>query len=259
MRKQSMILVLACFVLIGCAQVNDGEVGVKNSFGHISDKFLTAGWHKFNPLVTSIEIWSTKTQELKETSSVPSSEGLISELDVSVLYVVPDNKAATVRKTIGVDYKSIILEPYIREAIRNVASGYQVKSLYSDIGRKEIGVKILNFLKSKLDEKGVLVQDVLLRDVRLPDSFKQSIELKLRAEQESLQKEFELQKAKKDAEIEVAKADGIAKSNSVIASSITDSYLRYKFIEALSTGEHDVIYVPTEANLPILEASRKSQ
>jgi regulator of protease activity HflC (stomatin/prohibitin superfamily) len=95
-----------------------------------------------------------------------------------------------------------------------------------------------------------------MRDVKLPPSFAQSIEQKLRAEQEALQKEFELAKAKKDAEIEIARAEGVAKSNEIIAGSITESYLRYRWIEGLQTNQMMVIYVPTEANLPIMEAGR---
>ena len=117
---------------------------------------------------------------------------------------------------------------------------------------------MMDFLKSKLDEKGIIIQDVLLRDVRLPDAFSQSIQSKLRTEQEALQKEFELQKAKKDAEIEVARAEGIAKSNVIIANSVTEPYLRYQWVQALKGNGNNlqVIYVPTEANLPIIEASR---
>ena len=95
-----------------------------------------------------------------------------------------------------------------------------------------------------------------MRDVRLPPSFAASIEAKLRAEQESLQKEFELTKAKKDAEIEVARAEGAAKSNLIIANSITENYLRYKWVESLKSSNMQVVYVPTEANLPVLEAGR---
>ncbi len=240
----------------GMAVVEDGEVGVKADFGHIADQALGSGWHWYAPMVSWIETWNVKTQELKETASVPSSEGLISQLDVSVIYNVPVDKAVIVRKTIGANYRETILEPYTREAIRNIVSGYAVKALFSDEGRKQIGENILAFLKSKLDQRGILVQDVLLRDVRLPPSFAQSIESKLRAEQESLQKEFELTKAKKDAEIEVARAQGVAKSNEIIAASISDPYLRYKWIEVLGKSQGTVIYVPTEANIPITEANR---
>jgi regulator of protease activity HflC (stomatin/prohibitin superfamily) len=255
------LLWLGCFAAAmtsgcGLAVIEDGEVGVKADFGHISDSALGPGWHWYLPVFSWIETWNVKTQEIKETASVPSSEGLISQLDVSVIYNVPADKAVAVRKTIGANYRETILEPYTREAIRNIVSGYAVKALFSDEGRKQIGENILAFLRSKLDQRGILVQDVLLRDVRLPPSFAQSIEAKLRAEQESLQKEFELTKAKKDAEIEIARAQGVAKSNEIIAGSISDNYLRYKWIESLRTNDLTVVYVPTEANLPIMEAGR---
>lgn len=253
------LLILCCVMLSGCmTQVEDGQVGVKIDFGKIQEQALGAGWHFFFPAVTQIEIWDVKIQELKELANVPSSEGLISQLDISILYQVPAEKASFIRRTIGRYYVQIVLEPYVREAIRNVASGYAVKALYSEAGRKEIGKNMLDFLKSKLDEKGVIVQDVLLRDVKLPPSFSQSIEAKLRAEQEALQKEFELQKAKKDAEIEVARAGGVAQANQIIGDSLKNNepYLRYLWINNLKETKNNVIYVPTEAGLPILEASR---
>lgn len=257
--RQAIAALGAAVLLSGCAvsMIEDGEVGVRADFGHIKDEALGSGWYFYIPITSWIQVWSVKTQEIKEVASVPSSEGLISQLDVSVIYSVPADQAVRVRRTIGPNYRATILEPYIREAIRNVVSGYAVKALFSDEGRKQIGENILVFLKSKLDQRGIIVQDVLLRDVRLPPSFAQSIEAKLRAEQESLQKEFELVKAKKDAEIEIARAQGIAKSNEIIAGSISDAYLRYKWIEGLQANDDmTVIYVPTEANLPIMEAGR---
>lgn len=242
----------------GCAirVVEDGQAGVRADFGKIQEQALSTGWYLYFPLVTWIEVWNTKTQEIKETSDVPSSEGLISSLDVSVLYNVSVEKTVLVRKTTGPYYREIVLEPYVREAIRDVVSGYEVKSLFNDQRRKEISQKILASLKAKIEPRGIQIQDVLLRDVRLPPTFSESIQMKLRTEQEALQKEFELQKAKKDAEIEVARANGVAQSNKIIAGSIDENYLRYLWISGLKQSEMSVIYVPTEANIPIMEASR---
>jgi len=259
MRQWRAIGVLAVLVFTsgcGLTVIEDGQVGVKADYGRIADEALGPGWHWYLSSFSWVETWNVKTQEMKETASVPSSEGLISQLDVSVIYNVPKDQAVKVRKTIGDNYRETILEPYVREAIRNVVSGYTVKALYSDEGRKEIGEHILKFLREKMEPRGILVQDVLLRDVRLPPSFAASIEAKLRAEQESFQKEFELAKAKKDAEIEIARAQGVAKSNEIIASSLSDPYLRYKWIEGIQKNQMTVIYVPTEANLPITEANR---
>lgn len=256
-KMKYFVWVILGFLLSGCARViEDGQAGVQFDFGKVQEKALETGWHFFFPGVTRIEQWDVKTLEIKETAAVPSSEGLISTLDVSVLYNVPKEKVVTVRRTIGRDYVRTVVEPYIREAIRNVASGYEVKALFSDKGRHEIGQKILEFLKGKLEPRGITIQDVLLRDVRLPEIFAQSIQVKLRTEQEALQKEFELQKAKKDAEIEVARAQGVAKANEIIAGSVTESYLKYRWVEGLHRNQLQVIYVPTEANLPILEAGR---
>lgn len=240
----------------GMTTIEDGQAGVKADFGKISDEPVSTGWHFYLPLISWIETWDVKTQELKEVATVPSSEGLISQLDISVLYNVPKDRVVFVRKTTGRDYRETIIEPYVREAIRNIVSGYAVKALFSDEGRHDIGNKMLVFLKEKLEPRGIAVQDVLLRDVRLPQTFALSIEAKLKAEQESLQKEFELAKAKKDAEIEVARAEGAAKSNLIIANSITENYLRYKWVESLKSSNMQVVYVPTEANLPVLEAGR---
>ncbi|MBF0490460.1 MAG: prohibitin family protein, partial [Candidatus Omnitrophica bacterium] len=222
----------------------------------IQEEQVSTGIHFYCPLITWIEVWNTKTQEIKESANVPSSEGLISSLDVSVLYNISKEKAVFVRKTIGPDYVEIVLEPYVREAIRNIVSGYEVKALFNEQGRKEIGQKILSFIKERVEPRGILIQDVLLRDVRLPDTFAQSIQMKLRTEQEALQKEFELQKAKKDAEIEVARANGVAQSNKIIAASVDEAYLHYLWIMGLQKNNSQVIYVPTEANMPIMEAGR---
>ena len=253
-----LLIILVGFAFSGCgvAVVEDGQAGVKADFGKIQDQPLGTGWHWYLRGFSWIEVWNVKTQELKETASVPSSEGLIAQLDVSVLFNVPKDRAVSVRKTIGPTYEQTVLEPYVREAIRNVVSGYPVKALYSHEGRFEIGQKILEFLRSKLDERGIMIQDILLRDVRLPLAFSQSIEVKLKTEQEALQKEFELQKAKKDAEIAVARAEGTAKSNQIIANSVNENYLRYRWVEGLQSAEKQVVYVSTEANLPIMEANR---
>ena len=260
MKRIALVLALGLWTgsLQGCAvtMIEDGQAGVKADFGKIMDQPVETGWHIYIPMFSWIENWNVKTQEIKETAQVPSSEGLISTLDVSVLYSIDKQDAVKVRKTVGRDYRETVLEPYVREAIRNVVSGYQVKALYSDAGRQEIGKKIFDFLNGKLNDRGIRVQDVLLRDVRLPASFAQSIEMKLRAEQEALQKEFELQKAKKDAEIEIARAEGAAKSNEIISNSISEKYLKYRWIESMKGAERQVVYVPTEANLPILESQR---
>jgi regulator of protease activity HflC (stomatin/prohibitin superfamily) len=130
-----------------------------------------------------------------------------------------------------------------------------VKNIYSESGRKEIASKIKGFLKENLESRGIRVEDVLLRDVKLPQRFRESIEAKLTAEQQVQQKQFMLQQARKDAEIEVARAKGAAQAQEIVRSTLSDSYLQYLWIKTLAENPN-VIYVATEANLPIFKQAK---
>ncbi len=250
---RNLVALVACAALLsGCIVIEDGEVGVKKSFGSISDEPVGPGVVIQIPVVRTVTPWNIKLQELKESASVPSSEGLIIGLDTSLLFKVQADLAPTIRKTIGRDYMSVLVVPYMRSAVRDVVSGYQVKDIYTERGRKEIAEKLRVFLTKQLGPKGIDVVDVLLRDVKLPQRFRESIELKLTAEQRVQQKQFELEQARKDAEIEVARAEGAAKAQKIVRSTLSGSYLHYLWIKTLNENPN-VIYVATEANMPIFK------
>jgi regulator of protease activity HflC (stomatin/prohibitin superfamily) len=259
MNRSTPIVALILFVTLslfsGCVVIEDGEVGVSKSFGNINDEPLGEGVALQFPVVRTIETWNTKLQELKETAQVPSSEGLIVGLDTSLLFRVLATDAPEIRKTIGWNYVELLVVPYFRNAVRDVVSGYQVKNIYSEVGRKEIASKIKGFLTENLEPRGIRVEDVLLRDVKLPERFRDSIEAKLTAEQQVQQKEFMLDQAKKDAEIEVARARGAADAQEIVRSTLSDSYLQYLWIKTLAENP-SVIYVATEANLPIFKPTK---
>ena len=189
----------------------------------------------------------------KETAQVPSSEGLIVGLETSLLFQVVPERAPEIRKTVGRNYIDGLVVPYFRSALRDVVSGYPVKHIYAEVGRKEIAEKIRVFLVENLGPRGIRIVDVLLRDVQLPQRFKESIEAKLTAEQRVQQKQFELEQARKDAEIEVARAEGAARAQKIVRSTLSDSYLHYLWIKTLNENPN-VIYVASEANMPIFKS-----
>ncbi len=254
MNRQYVVIALlvraACFS--GCVVIEDGEVGVSKSFGSISDEPVLQGVALQFPVVRTVTPWNIKLQEIKETAQVPSSEGLIIGLDTSLLYKVIGDQAPTIRKKVGRNYREILVIPYMRNAVRDVVSGYPVKQIYTETGRKEIAGKIRGFLETNLEPNGIQVVDVLLRDIKLPQRFRESIEAKLTAEQQVQQKFFMLEQAKKDAEIEVARAKGAAQAQEIVRSTLSGSYLQYLWIKTLNENPN-VIYVATEANLPIFK------
>ncbi len=254
MHRLISIGLITCVALLGtaCVVIEDGEVGVSKSFGKISDELVPQGVAIVIPVARQIERWNIKLQELKETATVPSSEGLIVGLDTSLLFQVMPAQAPEIRKTIGRQYVSRLIVPYFRNSLRDVVAGYPVKNIYAEQGRREIATKIGDYLRTNLEPRGIKIVDVLLRDVKLPTRFKESIEAKLTAEQRVQQKQFELEQARKDAEIEVARAEGAAQAQRIIRETLSDSYLQYLWIRTLSENPN-VIYVATEANLPIFK------
>lgn len=254
-RRLALVLLMMVFTTTGCVIIEDGEVGVLKTFGSISDKPVSQGISLQIPVARQIETWNVKLQEIKETAQVPSSEGLIVGLDASLLFKVRADAAPQIRKTIGWNYADKLIVPYFRNGLRDVVSGYEVKNIYSETGRQEIAAKLLEFLRVNFEARGIDVVDVLLRDVKLPQRFRESIEQKLTAEQKVQQKSFELQQAEKDAEIEIARAQGAAKAQEIVRSTLSDSYLQYLWIKTLNENPN-VIYVSTEANMPIFRTTK---
>jgi regulator of protease activity HflC (stomatin/prohibitin superfamily) len=252
-RSAAALIVSMTGFTTACVVIDDGEVGVSKSFGAIADEPLPAGVAFVVPVARQVETWNVKLQELKETALVPSSEGLIVGLETSLLFQVVPERAPEIRKTVGRTYVNGLIVPYFRNALRDVVSGYPVKKIYAEVGRKEIAGKIRAFLEGTLEPRGIRVVDVLLRDVKLPARFKESIEAKLTAEQRVAQKQFELEQARKDAEIEVARARGAAQAQKIVRATLSDSYLEYLWIKTLNKNPN-VIYVASEANLPIVKS-----
>jgi regulator of protease activity HflC (stomatin/prohibitin superfamily) len=253
--KLTVAVLLVMFVATGCVVIDSGEVGVSKSFGEIAEEPLGPGVRLQFPVIRTVETWNVKLQSQTESAQVPSSEGLIVGLDTTVQFKVRPESASAIRVSVGWDYMNVLLLPVFRSTVRDVVSGYPVKRVYSEQGRSEIASKILNILKVKLEPQGFNVTDVLLRDVKLPQRFRDSIEAKLTAEQRVQQKQFELEQAVKEAEIEVARARGAAEAQEIVRSTLSDSYLQYLWIKTLNENPN-VIYVATEANLPLFKKAK---
>ncbi len=249
-RSTAVLIISMAGFTTACVVIEDGEVGISKSFGEISDEPLPAGVAFLAPVIRVVETWNVKLQTKTETAQVPSSEGLIVGLVTSFQFRVKPKDAPTIRKTIGWDYMNILVLPVFRSALRDVVAGFPVKRIYAEQGRKEIAENIKRVLVEKLEPQGFEVVDVLLRDVKLPARFKESIEAKLTAEQRVQQKQFELEQAVKDAEIEVARARGAAESQKIVRSTLSTPYLQYLWIKTLNENPN-VVYVSSEANMPI--------
>jgi prohibitin 1 len=228
---QFAILVLVIILLLASTtSIPTGNVGVLTLFGRVTGDVLPEGIHLINPL-KAVQKLSIQTQSVKESANVPSNEGLILALDTSLLFRLDKNKAAFVYQTVGDNYAEKIVEPTLRAAIRASTSAHTANALYTN-ARELVQQQIQDELTAQLAPRGVIVENVLLRDVQLPAMLKGSIEAKQQAEQDALRMSFILQKEKQEAERKRIEAQGIADFQKIVATGISPQLLEWKGIEA---------------------------
>jgi prohibitin 1 len=224
------LIVLVILFFSSVVSIPTGHVGVLTLFGRVTGDVLAEGIHMINPL-KSVQKLSIQTQSVKESANVPSNEGLILALDTSLLFHLDRTKAAEVYQKVGADYAEKIVEPTLRAAIRASTSAHTANALYTN-ARELVQQQIQDELTAQLAPRGVIVENVLLRDVQLPAMLKGSIEAKQQAEQDALRMSFILQKEKQEAERKRIEAQGIADFQKIVAQGISPQLLEWKGIEA---------------------------
>jgi prohibitin 1 len=210
-----------------------GHVGVKDWFGNVSTDIMSPGIGLVAPF-TRVHRMSTQTMEIMEKSDTPSREGLIIDLEVSLLYRIDPTKAPEIYKTIGLEYDKVVVQPQIRSAIREVTASYDAKSLYSS-ERNKIASEMKDMFDKLTKSKGMISDQVLLRKVGLPPVIANAIQEKLKREQESEQMKFVLQKETQEAERKRIEAQGIQDFQTIVSKGINPQLLEWKGIEATET------------------------
>lgn len=238
-----IVIALVGALTASIRQIDAGTVGVQSLFGKVSSNVLETGLNFVNPLVEVI-VFDTKTQNYTMSAStaegdqsgddairVLSSDGLEVVIDLTVLYKILPSSAPSIYKEIGRDYKDKIVRPLARTRIRDNAVYYDAVSLYSK-KRDEFQDRIYKTIDKDFKDRGLILEQLLIRNIDLPESVKKTIESKINAEQDAQKMEFVLQKEKQEAERKRVEAKGISDYQTIIASSLTDRQLQYEMINA---------------------------
>lgn len=223
--------------------IEPGEAGVQTLFGKVQTDVLESGPHIINPMV-NVTIFNIQTQnytmsakssegqlEGDDAIRVLSSDGLEVTIDLSVLYHVIPSRAPYILQNIGPDYQNKIVRPITRTAIRDNAVNYAAVDLYSD-KRQEFQYKINKTISESFAKNGLEVQQILVRNITLPESVRQSIESKIQAEQDAQKMQFVLQKERQEADRKRVEAQGIADYQRIISTGLTQQQLEYQSILA---------------------------
>lgn len=262
--KIALPVIIVAIVLIillakSAVTISSGQAGVLyKTFdnGVVTDEpALGEGFHLIAPW-NKVFIYEVRQQELFEKMNVLSSNGLDIKLDASIWFQPQYENLGKLHQEKSEMYKERILLPAIRSAARSVVGRYTPEQLYSskrDAIQQEIFEETTNIVKDQY----IQLNEVLVRDVTLPPTIKDAIERKLKQEQESLEYEFRLVTASKEAEKVIIEAQGKADANKILSASLTDKILQDKGIEATvklsqSTNSKIIVIGSGDSGMPII-------
>jgi len=247
-------------------QIDAGKVGVKSLYGSVQPDVLESGLHVVNPLLditvfdvqtqnyTMSAVHSEGAQEGDDAIRVLSNDGLEVVLDLTVLYRVIPNEAPKILKGIGESYTDKIVRPVTRTRIRDNAVYYDAVALYST-KRNEFQQRIFKSIEADFKSRGLVLEQLLIRNINLPESVKKTIESKINAEQDAQKMTFVLQKEKQEAERKRVEAQGIADYQRIISLGLTDKQLQYEQIKAqkeIATSPNTNIIFMGKGSAPVI-------
>ena len=253
-------------ILTSCIiQINAGEIGVKKLFGMVQNDVLPSGLHFINPLL-DVEEMDIKTQNYTmsgvhdegsksgdDAIRALTSDGLEVVIDLTVLYKVLPSEAPRIVRETGLDYTNKIVRPLTRTKIRDNAVYYEAVALYS-VKRDEFQARIFKNIEADFKVRGLVLEQLLVRNITLPAMVKTAIEQKITAEQDAQKMEFVLQKEKQEAERKRVEAQGISDYQRIINESLTDRQLQYEQIKAMKelAGSSNAKMVIMGKNTPVI-------
>lgn len=243
LRLGGVLLMVVGALLSAVIQVGPGQVGVPVLFGKVTNTVLESGLHLVNPLC-SVHYFDIKTQNYTMSAvrdegdkvgddaiRVLSSDGLEVTMDITVLYRLLPNDVPRLMRETGANYRDVIVRPLSRTKIRDNAVYYSAVDLYST-KREEYQNRIFTAIEKDFKSRGIMLEQLLVRNISLPESVKAAIEAKINAEQEAQKMQFVLDKERQEADRKRVEAQGIADYQRIISTQLSDKQLQYEMIKA---------------------------
>lgn len=232
--KYTILALIIIFLIItffnSFKTIPTGFVGVKTRFGQVQDTMLNEGLNLKVPFIEKIVLMDCRTQKTEYTMEASSKDlQKISNFKIAINYNITNDTANKLYRSVGVDYKAIIVEPAIQEAMKATVANYTAEELITK--RNEVSEFALNKLSPKLQENGITLTSLNILDLSFSEEFDKAVENKQIVEQQTQQAQYELEKARVENQKKIENAQADAEVMAAQNAQITDNYLRLKEIE----------------------------
>jgi regulator of protease activity HflC (stomatin/prohibitin superfamily) len=252
--------------------ISPGQAGIQVLFGKVNPEPLPSGLHFINPFAQVVEM-EVRTRNYTMSSSadegqkrgddsisVISSDGLTVKLDATIFYSLQQARLPELYRTIGPDVEERIVRSEIRANLRDAAAGLSATELYTS-KRQGFVEQVTKTLKAAFEARGITLEQMLLRNVILPDQITKSINDKISADQDAQKMAFVLQKEKQEAERKRIEAEGQAKAQQIVSQSLTPQIIEYQRIQALRDigAKGNLIITPMGGATPMIQIPARNK
>lgn len=248
-----LVIFLLLIFLTGCAEkIDSGEAGVKVTLGNVSEDVLTEGLHFYIPIITSINVYNTKSKMIEmsdETISdtneviydkainILTKDNLNIPVDVTINYKLNKVCVPLIRINYGLDviWDNKIITPKTRDVVRSVI-GKDADVYRLNQNREKYTADIQETLTREIDKmlgkSGCIeIDSVSIKNIKIPPQLNESILRKQQMEESVKIAELEIQKIKAQAQAEIEKNRGIAEAQRILSESISDKMIEWKHLE----------------------------
>ena len=257
MKVKNFIVLILSHIIVSCAVIRPGEVGIKQRLGKFNGGVVKEGAVLYNPITSRVVKESTQTQNIKLILSLPSKEGLSVKSEISILYRLQEDMVASILENLGKNYESIVTSVF-RSAASDVCAQFFAKDMHSGM-RSKIENEILDKMRTNLEKQadGIELIAVLMKSIQLPRGLANSIERKLQAEQDAMRMEFVLTQEKKEAQRKIISAQGERDAQIIISEGLTEGIIRIKAIEAFKqlSKSNNAKVILTDGKTPLMVTS----
>lgn len=267
------LILIVIGIFTSCVkQINAGHVGVQVLFGQVQSNILNEGLNFVNPLM-DVKDMTVQTQNYTmsgvldegnksgdDAIRVLSKDGLEVVIDMTVLYRVVAAETPKLYREVGLSYEDKIIRPMARTGIRECAAYFDAISLISE-KREEFETKIRIKIEDEFKKRGIVLEQLLVRNIGLPKSVKESIERKITAVQESQRMKFVLEKETQEAERKRVEAQGVADAQKIVNNGLSDKVLQFEMIkvqkELVNSPNSKIILLNGKGNVPFILGGEK--